>query len=322
MKSIDDLKLFYNSSLQDELVDLNKQRLLVVSEIKKIVGLGLIAIAIGVAIFYVTNVIQIMPIPLVLVVIYAYFKLSNPIAHYKQEFKSRIIHSIIKFIDNSLQYFPTDKLSRDFFQKCGIFKHRIDRYNGDDLVTGTLGATQVEFSEIHAEYKTTTTDSKGRTSTQWHTIFKGLLFSADFNKNFNINTFVLTDTAEKLFGFLGKKLQSISKSHGDLVSLENPEFEKSFVVYSRDQIEARYLLTPVLMEKILEFKNKSAKNIQLSFVDSRLFVTLPYSRDLFEPKIFGEIIGFENIRDYYEDLNLAVSLVEELNLNTRIWTKD
>ena len=93
-------------------------------------------------------------------------------------------------------------------------------------------------------------------------------------------------------------------------------------MYSQDQIEARYLLTPALMEKILEFKNKSAKNIQISFVNSRLFVTLPYIRDLFEPKIFGKIIGFENIQEYYEDLNLAVSLVEELNLNTRIWTKD
>ena len=149
-----------------------------------------------------------------------------------------------------------------------------------------------------------------------------IIFSFFAFKNFNINTFVLTDTAEKLFGFLGKKLQSIGKSHGDLVSLENPDFEKSFAVYSQDQIEARYLLTPALMEKILEFKNKSAKNIQLSFVNSRLFVTLPYIIDLFEPKIFGEIIGLENIREYYEDLNLAVSLVEELNLNTRIWTKD
>ena len=250
MKSIDDLKSFYDSSLQDELAELNKQRLLVVSEIKKIIGLGLLAGAIGAAIFFVTNVIQILPIPLVLVVIYAYLKLSKPIAQYKQEFKSRIIQSIIKFIDQSLQYYPNDKLNKDYFQKCGIFKHSIDRYNGDDLVTGKLGATHVEFSEIHAEYMTTTTDGKGRTQVHWHTIFKGLLFSADFNKNFNINTFVLTDTAEKLFGFLGKKLQSIGKSHGDLVSLENPDFEKSFAVYSQDQIEARYLLTPALMEKI------------------------------------------------------------------------
>ena len=66
----------------------------------------------------------------------------------------------------------------------------------------------------------------------------------DFNKHFNVKTYVLTDTAEKMFGFLGKKLQSMNSSRDDLVYLENPDFEKQFVVYSSDQIEARYILSP------------------------------------------------------------------------------
>ncbi len=52
-----------------------------------------------------------------------------------------------------------------------------------------IGYTAVEFSQVHAQYKTESsrTDSDGHTETDehWHTIFKGIFFIADFNKHFN-----------------------------------------------------------------------------------------------------------------------------------------
>jgi len=174
-----------------------------------------------------------------------------------------VIREIIKFIDSSLSYSPTDKISQSEFVKCGIFRTGIDRYRGDNFVKGTIESTQMEFSEVHAEYKTTV-DSKRRRRTHWQKIFKGHLFSADFNKEFNVKTYVLTDTAEKMFGFIGTKLQKMNKARGELVKLENPEFESEFVVYSDDQVESRYILSPSLMERILLFKKqKKAFNYHL-----------------------------------------------------------
>ena len=71
---------------------------------------------------------------------------------------------------------------------------------------------------------------------------------ADFNKNFNGHTVVLPDTAEKILGKFGQSLQSMS-SRGELVKLEDPEFEKEFCVYGDDQVEARYILSPALMKR-------------------------------------------------------------------------
>ena len=81
---------------------------------------------------------------------------------------------------------------------------------------------------------------------------------------------MFTDTAEKMFCFIGTKLQKMNKARGELVKLENPEFESEFAVYSDDQIESRYILSPSLMERILSFKKQTKKSIQLSFIDSRL----------------------------------------------------
>ena len=92
-------------------------------------------------------------------------------------------------------------------------------------------------------------------------------------------------------------------------------------MYSDDQVESRYILSPSLMERILSFKKQTKKSIQLSFIDSRLYVTVPYSKALFEPKLFGEMIDFSDVQEYHNDLGLVISIAETLNLNTRIWTK-
>ena len=102
----------------------------------------------------------------------------------------------------------------------------------------------------------------------------------------------------------------------------DPEFEKLFVVYGTDQIESRYILSPALMQRIVEFKTKRQKPIYLSFVGSSIFVALSETRPLFEPKIFSSILDFKTVCGYFEDLRVAVEIVEDLNLNTRIWSKE
>ena len=187
---------------------------------------------------------------------------------------------------------------------------------------GKIGATAIRFCELHTQYKTTRRDSKGHTHTEWHTIFRGLFFMGDFNKHFSGSTIVLPDSAEALFGKFGQWLQSFSFGRDQLIKMDDPEFEKLFVVYGTDQIESRYILSPALMQRIVEFKTKRQKSIYLSFVGSSIFVALSETRALFEPKIFSSILDFETVCEYFEDLRVAVEIVEDLNLNTRIWSKE
>ena len=326
MNKINNLENLYHSELKPKLLQLDSKRLLIKNKIIKYVLYSIIVLLVSLFPLLSPLISKAFPfltiITFILCIVISVLNINPLWKNYHSQFKEQIIKQIINFIDKSLIYMPKQKISKNEFIKCNIFRHNIDRYNGDDYVEGKLEFTDVKFSEIHAEYMTTTTDSKGRTQVHWHTIFKGLLFSIDFNKNFKVKTYVLTDTAEKLFGFLGKKLQKMNKIRGELISLENTEFESEFAVYSEDQIESRYILTPSLMENILAFKKHTKKNIQLSFIDSRLYVAVPYSNDLFEPKLFGDIVDIKYINQYYNDLNLVLELVKTLNLNTRIWTKE
>lgn len=71
----------------------------------------------------------------------------------------------------------------------------------------------------------------------------------------------------------------------------------------------------------MNFKKKTGKKISLSFVGSKIFIAIPYAENLFEPRLFRTIMDFEPIKKYFDDLQLALGVVEDLNLNTRIWSK-
>lgn len=243
---------------------------------------------------------------------------SNAItSSYVRDFKNQIVGPIVRYVSPNLSYRPESGISERQFQSSGIFHKRIDRYSCEDLVLGPVDKTRIAFCELHAEYKT-----RSGKNTHWHTIFKGLFFVADFNKHFHGRTYVLPDTAERLFGRLGQKLQGFGKSHGELVKLEDPVFERAFAVYSSDQVEARYILSPALMHRMLELRRKAGNNVYFSFCGGSVNIAIASDKDRFEPKLFSTVLDIDLAREFVGDLQSAIGVVDELNLNTRIWTKE
>jgi len=100
-----------------------------------------------------------------------------------------------------------------------------------------------------------------------------------------------------------------------------PLFRKIRTVYGTDPVEAHYILSPALMERILTFKGR-AGNIELSFTDSKIYIAIPYRENLFEANIFSPITSYSKLESYNYHLQLVAGIVEELNLNNRIWTKE
>lgn len=241
---------------------------------------------------------------------------------YKKEFKNEVVRAVIHAYQSDFEYRPASYVSESKFRASKLFLKSIDRFKGEDHISGTCGKTDFEFSELHAEYKTTSRDSKGRTSTQWHTIFKGIFFIAEFHKDFRTHTVVLPDTAEKLFGFLGKKLQAMNFTRGELIKLEDPEFEREFCVYGDDQIEARYILSPGLMRRILSYRSKFGAKMHLAFLRSKVYIALNTDKNHFEPQVFKPVNDLSQVNVFRNDLDMIIDIIEDLNLNARLWSKE
>jgi hypothetical protein len=152
--------------------------------------------------------------------------------------------------------------------------------------------------------------------------FVGMFAIVDFNKKFDGHTVVLPDVMEKRAGYLAKNFQNLNMARGQLVHLEDTEFENNFMVYSTDQVEARYILSTSLMERITQLKRKIDRPILLSFNKNKLylgvqhphgFLCLDKEKSLLHSNIFEKI---------HEDIKTAIGIVEDLNLNTRIWKNE
>ena len=98
-------------------------------------------------------------------------------------FKEEVVSQVCQSLAPEISFHPSHHVSEEWFQQSGLFT-RPDRYNGEDFFSGKIGKTDLFFSEIHAEQRHTSTDSKGHSQTSYSTIFRGIFLVADFNKEF------------------------------------------------------------------------------------------------------------------------------------------
>ena len=223
---------------------------------------------------------------------------------YKEEVVDEIIHA---FCPNAA-YSPNGGVGEDLFRNSGLFTSP-DRYYAEDLIEGYLDKTSFICSEVHAEERRARYTKNG-VRYYWVDIFKGFLFIADFHKEFQGETTVLRDSFFKI------------KMGASRVKMENPDFEKVFDVFSTNQIEARYLITPSMMERMLKLDSNFKKGVTISFRNSTILVAIPDSKNRFEADVWSSLSDMSILKSDFAVLQSLLEIVDELNLNTRIWSKE
>ena len=312
MKSVSELTDFYYKNLFPTLKNLEKKR----EHLKhRIIFAGVILTTLTLLVAYILQ-------EYYDFILFAYIALGTIIykflVHdYTYEFKQSVIKPLIHAIDDTLEYSLDLHVSKLLFENSELFS-KPDKLSGNDYVKGSIDGVNIEFSDIHAQKRNK--NSKGKDS--WSTIFQGLYIVADFNKYFGSKTVVLPDTAQSTFGdFIGHWLQSNNGARNELVKMDDTQFEREFVVYSTDQIEARYILSHSLMKRLLGFKQKSKHPIYISFIGTHICMAIEYNKDLFEPSIFRSLLEYKIAMEYVQILHLAIGIVEELKLNKKLWSK-
>ena len=320
MKSISELTDFYYKNLYPILQTLEKERKALK---KRIINIGMLYISIAAFIAYLIlqnshNNFDILIFYLFTAFTGAAFLYKYLIKGYKSEFKEKVITPLICELDKNLNYMPELHISKYNFTRSKLFTSSPDRVSGNDLIQGKIQGVPIELSDFHAEKKHK--DSKGHSS--WSTIFQGLFIISEFNKHFKAQTVILPDSAQNTFGnLIGNWLQANNFGRNELVKMDNVDFEKEFVVYSNDQIEARYILTHTLMQRLLNYKRKTKHPIYISFIGGKIYMAIAYNKDLFEASVFHSLLKYKIAMEYLGTLHLAVGIVEELKLNQKLWSK-
>lgn len=237
--------------------------------------------------------------------IVAYAGGEHGVTKFAKEAKSLIVLPIAEQLglNFTAEPGPVDSITRH--KELGVVPGW-DRANYEDYITGMRREVNFELFEAHLEERRTTTDSKGRTRTTWVTVFKGQCLRLDFHKTFYGRTLITRDAGFfNRFGGGGKGMQR--------ASLEDPTFEKIFEVYTTDQVESRYLLTPDVMQKMIDIENafKGGK-LKACFDGGECLITVQ-GGNLFEPgSMFKPLDSADRVRDLLKDFEAVFNIIDEI----------
>jgi hypothetical protein len=138
------------------------------------------------------------------------------------------------------------------------------------------------------------------------TYFLGRIFEFTFNKSFEGSLQVLESGS----------IESNRKYHK--IKLESVDFNKKFRTYATTELTAFYILTPEIMESILNLEKNNPGKVNLSFYGDKMYIAINNSRDTFELKLFRKI-DQRVIDEYQKDLGVFKDIVSALRLNVQIF---
>jgi len=214
------------------------------------------------------------------------FTFSNSIIDYLFEkffnnsYQALVIEPLLKHLNPALKLDVVGEFPQEVYNLSKLFTIRPDKYCSTELITDSHQA-KFSLGFVHSEY--VTRDSDGDTSTS--TIFIGLMACIPCPKAMIGKTFVFTDDEEKKWGAVAKQLQGMTDHAGaKLVTMDNPDFEKAFQVYTTDSVQAHYLLSTKWLEKLTDFQRELKIPISIALHSGMCYVALHGYESPFTPQ--------------------------------------
>ena len=193
------------------------------------------------------------------------------------------------------------------FKAMGLVPHW-DRARFEDSLAGRRNEIGFEFFEAELKQRRRSSSKHG-SRTRWVTVFQGQCLVAHFPKPFQGSTRAYRDAG--IFNGLVKLGHSFGKH--EKVALEDPKFERAFEVYSTDQVEARFLLTPDFMERLLNLEAAfHGKKLRCGFSGGEMFVAVE-GGNLFEAgSMYRPMDDLARVREILLDFAATFLLIDAM----------
>ena len=222
---------------------------------------------------------------------------------FKNKYADKIIECLLEGYSHQFQ--PNGFIESSIF-RSSCFCDYFEDYSGRDLLTvdipkddGSPSGTNLNVCDLRTTKEVTKTDSEGRSYKQTQIVYSGVFGYVKFPFGFKCNL------------VLNEYMRGTSK-----IKLEDINFNKTFSVYSNNQVEALVILTPTLMTKLTDF-NKNVKGFKLALTQEG-YLFFGMARDLFELKTSEK--NLTKIFDrFYDDINNILALVNEIKDNNKVF---
>jgi hypothetical protein len=214
-----------------------------------------------------------------------------------------ITHGLLERVCSHLNLGYVRNISRPSY--CAEFD-RLDllpsfnRESWEDEVRGERHGASFVFSEAHLKYKTSGKNSSTRT------VFHGQLLVVDYQKRFLGETVIKRDAG--VFNRLKKPGKNFQR-----IGIVSSKFEKIFEAWSTDQVEARELLDPLVLERFEELDRLfDGAKLRAAFSGGKLFLALETGDKLNMGSMFKPLRGPARVEKILKEFDLIYDLIDVL----------
>lgn len=302
---LEEFRIYYNQTIYPELVRLERLRLRLVGLLvfSFFLLLGVLFLQFYVNIFLITLVLL---IPISLYLIYLFYQIRK----FQFTFKPRIMELILNFISEGLNYEKLvydskNSIDKKRFLNSKIFVTPAEVYDGEDFISGKIGETNFELCELNVQE----TSSVG---TGLNYVFKGIFLHAVFPEETEGSLMLWPRQSRQ---FLTRSIRQYTWQGGENVDQEilNPKFRKLFMAYAMPDTYVVGIMSDPMQEAIVEYIELTGKEIYLSFMDREIYAAITEPKDILEPSIFRSNLSFDLVREFFEDIHLAMSIVRDFD---------
>lgn len=231
-----------------------------------------------------------------------WFWINAPKRAYAKAYKTEILPDIAQMFGD-FTYDPKGKIPMNVMKPSQIVPGH-SGYKSEDSFDGQYKGMRISFSEIKL------TKKSGK---QTVTVFDGLaVMLSQGTRKFYGHTVLLRDKS-KIGEWMRSKTSKLKPAN-----LVDPEFEALFDVFTTDQVEARYLIDPVIIENIKAlYDDYNGDDLRVAFYDDHVLILIASNRNHFEPAdIHTPATDEAELLGMLDEIGRILSIVDQLNILT------
>ncbi len=238
--------------------------------------------------------------------------LTYRIQRFRNTFKPNVVNLLLDFIDDgpnygTLRYDPKGFIPRKTFRASGIFASKAPEYSGEDLITGKIGELEFQLCELNVR-------EFSRVRNRLNYVFRGVFLTSTFLHPTRGEMVILPREFKQ---YLTRSIKAITRRGAYAVDpmVLGEHFSEFFMTYATPEVNLNQMLSADLRAAILDYRLRTGKKMYFSFLNQDVYIAITEPKDLLEPYILRSNVSFELVREFFEDLEMIMRIIAELDRN-------
>lgn len=234
-------------------------------------------------------------------------------AAYARAYKEKLVTGFLAARIDDLHFDPDRGVEESAVRSTNMM-HMGNLYSANDLIEGSYKGVRLSQSDVQIQQRT----GSGKSSTtRTYLLGRWMVFS--FDRPFACNLQVRDRNFRNAKNSGGR-----GAGRGKTVELETGSvaFDEAFRVFAVSEDNARKMLTPQLMEALLQARAQADGPMLFCFVGSELHVAVNNRRDSFEPPVWKPIDPNTVGREIVADVKLITDLIDTLCIDSGLFGED